>query len=67
MFFINPDYNTKNNENEIIRFFVVSDYLSAAPAYANFLKNMPVGVRGLEPRTPASQTRCAANCATPRI
>ena len=25
-----------------------------------------VGVRGLEPRTPASQTRCATNCATPR-
>ena len=25
-----------------------------------------VGVGGLEPPTPASQTRCAANCATPR-
>ncbi len=25
-----------------------------------------VGVRGLEPRAPASQTRCATNCATPR-
>ena len=25
-----------------------------------------VGVRGLEPRTPASQTRCGTNCATPR-
>ena len=28
--------------------------------------SIPVGVRGLEPRTPASQTRCATNCATPR-
>ena len=25
-----------------------------------------VGVGGLEPPTPASQTRCATNCATPR-
>ena len=25
-----------------------------------------VGVGGLEPPAPASQTRCAANCATPR-
>ena len=27
---------------------------------------LSVGVGGLEPPTPASQTRCAANCATPR-
>ena len=26
-----------------------------------------VGVSGLEPLTPASQTRCATNCATPRV
>jgi hypothetical protein len=28
--------------------------------------DVKVGVGGLEPPAPASQTRCAANCATPR-
>jgi enterochelin esterase-like enzyme len=37
--------------------------ISASNTYSRVIK---VGVGGLEPPAPASQTRCATNCATPR-